>query len=210
MPASIEDMVLKGYGRALTVGAFSTPVLPQGATAVIDLDRPQFAIAVPANYAIRLTRVEVVVQGGISTADSDETELLMAVDSLGQWTGDGTFVSEIPSNMRTDLDKGSACRCGSDFSADMTTTPGNGVAAADPVLDMELLRVVETADSQTAAGAIYRNIKGVYEPKYPPYIVGPATVLGYWGGTIANVGGFADVQWVEAPAALILPAVAGL
>src|SRR3990167_7313152 len=154
--ATIAELIRNGQGRHITVGALSTPIVGGGNGTVLDLDQPEFAIGVPSGSAIRIVRAEIVVQGGIATGDSDETEALIAVDSLGLWSGDGTLTNENPSNMRTDLDKGSLCKVGSTFTADMTTTPGNGLAAADPVLDMELARLVETSDQAgTAANAVY-------------------------------------------------------
>ena len=114
--------------------------------------------------------------------------------------------------MRSDLDKGSACRVGSAFTADMTTTPGNGGAAADPVLDMELARMVKTYEIEGTATSTHwdRGVELVYEPNYPPFLVGPCSLLVYFGGTVANIGGFAQLMWVEGPARDMLPAVAGL
>lgn len=211
MDPDILDFIKKGYGRSVTVAAFSTPITGGGAGTIIDQDRPEFVIGVPAGYCIRPLYIDVVLQAGISTADADETEALIAVDSLGLWTGDGTFTSEQPSNMRTDLDKGSACRVGSAFiTINMTTTPGNGGTAAAPVLDMELARLVETADQAgVAANVAYRQRKLTYTPLYPPFLVGPCTLIIYWGGTVATTG-FAIVQWVEGPARDFLPPVAGL
>ena len=210
MVMTIDEMVAQGMGRTVTVGAFSTPGTGGGAALVIDIDQPRLAIGVPAGNCIRPIRFEVVMQTGISTADGDETEALIAADSLGLWTGDGAHTDENPSNMRTDLDKGSICRVGSTFTGDMTTTPGNGGTAADPVLDMELARLVETADQAgTAANAVYTIARLLYEPKYPPYLVGPCTLLVYFGGTIATPS-FVIGQWVEGSVRDFLPAIAGL
>ena len=196
---SIDEMIARGMGRMVAVGAFSTGIVGGGAGTVYDQDQPEFAIGVPGGHVIRPFYVEIVVQGGLSTADSDETEALIAVDSLGLWRGDGTYTFETPSNMRTDFEKGSACRCGSAFTGNMTTNPrGLTEAAAAPVLDIELARVVETSDLQgTAANMVYRNIRLLYNPDYPLFLVGPCTLLGYWGGTIATIGGFAVIKWVE-------------
>ena len=208
---TIEELIQKGWGRSVTVGALSTGIVGGGDGTVFDQDQPEFAIGVPAGVCIRPFYAEVVVQGGVATTDSDETEALIAVDSLGLWTGDGTLTNENPSNLRTDLDKGSMCRVGSAFTGNMTTTPGNGGTAAAPVLDMELARVVEINDQAgTVASATYRIIRLEYQPNYPPFLVGPCTLLGYWGGTRATVGGFAVIQWVEGPVSEMLPALAGL
>ena len=210
MVMTIDEMIANGYGRSVNVGAFPTEGTGGGAALVIDIDQPRLAIGIPGGYCLRPLRFEIVIKGGISTADGDEVEALLAVDSLGLWTGDGTSTAENPSNMRTDLDKGSGCRVGSIFSADMTTTPGNNQTAADPVLDMELARILESADQAgTAANAVYRIIRLEYQPKHPPYIVGPATLLAYWGGTIASPA-FLIGTWLEGPAKEFLPAIAGL
>lgn len=203
MLAYLDRMIQAGYGRSMTVGAFSTGIVGGGNGTVFDQNQPEFAVAVPAGYVLRPIRIEIVVQGGLATTDSDETEALVAVDSRGLWRGDGTLTIETPSNLNTKFDKGSACRCGSAFSADMTTTTlGGAEATAEPVLDLELARVTEDADLQgTAANMVYRQVRLLYEPTYPPFIGPYATLLGYWGGTRATIGGFAVVQWVEAPPA---------
>ena len=191
----IDDMIAAGMGRIMTVGAFSSGV-GGGAAAIIDIDQPQFVVGVPAGHAIRPIRLAAQLQAGLIAADDDENEILFAVDSLGLWSEDGTRTAETPSNMRSDLAKGSACKCASAFSADMTTTP-NGAAAADPVLDIELARVVERVDITTAAGLLLQRLDLVYEPRHPPLLVGPCTLIGYWGGTVEPGGGFAQAAWVE-------------
>lgn len=205
---SIEDLILGGHGRSAIVGAFSTGGAGGGAAAIIDLDRPNLAIGVPAGFAIRPFHISAQVQPGAATTDADEAEILFAVDSLGLWRGTGTSTVVTPSNLRTDLDKGSACRVGATFSADMTTTPGFAVeAAADPVLDLELAREVQTLELATAANQNLYLVRLNYEPDYPPFLVGPCTLFVYYGGTVALVGGFAQVQWVEGTLAEIVPAI---
>ena len=201
MLAYLDRMIADGYGRNMTVGAFSTGIVGGGAGTIFDQNQPEFAVGVPAGYQIRPIHVEIVVQGGLATTDSDETEALLAVDSLGLWRGDGTLTIEQASNLNGRFAKGSVCRLGSAFTADMTTvTLGGAEAGAEPVLDMELARVAEDADLQgTAANMVYRQIRLVYEPNYPPFVGPNATLLGYWGGTRATIGGFATVRWVEAP-----------
>lgn len=197
MTREIDQMIANGFGRRVTVGAFSTGIVGGGAGTVLDLDQPELAIAVPSGYTIRPVRIDVQVQVGLVAADNDESEILIAVDPYGQWTGDGTFTSELPINMRTDLGQGSACRVGSAFTADMTTTPDGG-AAADPVLDIELARKVETFDIfSTGTSVLLKELSLTYEPQFPEFIVGPATLLVYFGGTIANVGGFVQAAWLE-------------
>ena len=203
---SIDEMIARGMGRAVTVGAFSTGIVGGGAGTVLDQDQPELAIGVPGGFVIRPIYAAVQVQPAAATTDADETEILVGVDSLGLWTGDGTETDENPSNLRTDLPKGSGCRVGSAFTGNMTTTPSFGSAAA-PVIDLELIREVQTLELATAAGQNLYLVRVVYQPKYPPFIVGPATLLVYWGGTVANVGGFAQVHWVEGSIEQMLPAL---
>lgn len=194
----LDKMIADGYGRRVSVGAFSTGIVGGGAGTVLDLDQPELAIAVPARVVLRIVYADISVQPGIEIADSDETEALLAVDSLGLWTGDGTSTAENPSNQNSKFDKGSMCRVGSAFTVDMTTTPRNGGAAADPVLDMELAGTHQTSNFGDATGISHREVRLVYAPVLPEWLEGPCTVLAYWGGTIANVGGFARIAWVEA------------
>ena len=198
MTLTIEEMIAAGMGRSMTVGAFSTGIVGGGAGDVLDQDQPEFAIGVPGGYVMRPIYVNIVVHPGVTLADSSETESLIAVDSLGLWRGDGTVTIETPSNLNTAFAKGSALRCSSAFTGNMTTiTLGGAEAGAAPVLDLELSRFATTANFGDATGIIETPFVHVYEPKYPPFLVGPCTLLGYWGGTIATIGGFAIVQWVE-------------
>ena len=207
---SIDELIEKGYGRSMTVGAFSTGIVGGGAGTILDIDQPEFIVGVQAGFWIKPFYVEIVVQGGVATADDNETEALLAVDVLGTYstepTPTGAAVTntpELPVNMRTGFGRGSACKCASAFVVDMVTRNLIGTEA-DPVLDMELGRVVETADLQgTAANMIYRNIRLLYAPLHPPLLIGPCSLIGYWGGTIATVGGYAVVQWVEGPISML-------
>lgn len=196
----IDQMIARGMGRHMTVGALSTGIVGGGAGTVLDLDQPELAIGVPAGYCIRPLLISAQVQVGLVAADNDESEILFAVDSLGGIDGPlsaETCTIENPSNMRTDLAKGSACKCASAFTADMVTTP-QYAAAADPVLDMEIARAVETFDIfSTGVGTHIKRLDLLYHPNFPPFLVGPCTLLGYWGGTVATLGGFAQVSWVE-------------
>lgn len=194
----IDRAIAAGYGHHITVGAFSTGV-GGGAAAIIDIDQPQLAISVPSNTAIKPIRFDIQLQVGLVAADNDESEILIAVDTNATWDGDGTFTTEVGTNMRTGLgSSGTRCRLGSAFSADMTTTPPGGVAA-DPVLTLELARETETFDIfSTGVGILMKRIRLLYEPVHPPIIVGPATVLVYWGGTVEPLGGFCQAQYIEA------------
>jgi len=60
---------------------------------------------------------------------------------------------------------------------------------------------VQTVDILLASTPVDSHLKVtslLYEPKHPPIIVGPATLLVYYGGTVATLGGFIQGHWVEA------------
>ena len=191
----ISQMVAMGMGRVANAGTLTTPIAGGGAAAIMDIDRPRMAIGVPRGYTIRPIMINVQVQLG-AIVEGNESESLIAADIYGLWSGDGSFTSQDPVNMRSDLGEGSACRVGTLFTADMTTTPKHPAAAADPELDMELSRLQTEWDVLTV-GQVDRSINHLYEPRNPPYIVGPATLLVYFGGDVANVGGFIQAAWVE-------------
>jgi len=196
----VDAAISRGLGFQVTVGAFSTGIVGGGAGTILDLDQPELAIGIPSGVAIRPVYFNVQVQVGLIAADNDENEILIAVDRLGVWSGDGTSTAETATGLRSDMGGGSRCRVGSAFTADMTTTP-TGAAAADPVLDMELARFVQTVDILLASTPVDSHLKVtslLYEPKHPPIIVGPATLLVYYGGTVATLGGFIQGHWVEA------------
>ena len=206
---SIAELIEKGYGRSMTVGALSTGIVGGGNGTVLDIDQPEFVVGVQAGFFILPIYVEIAVQAGVETADGDESEILLAVDVLGTYstepTPTGAAVTntpELPVNMRTGLGRGSACKCASAFVVDMVTRNLIGTEA-DPVLDMELGRVVETTNFGDATGISHKQLRLLYQPRNPPILVGPCALIGYWGGTIASVGGFAVVQWVEGPVSML-------
>lgn len=205
----IQELIEKGFGRSMTVGDFSTGIVGGGNGTVIDLDQPEFAIGVPNGYFCMPIRVEINAQPGVTTADNDEAEILLVVDSRSAWVTDPTptgaavtHTPEQPVNMRTDLGRGSGLNCGSAFVVDMVTMNPVGTEA-DPVTDMELGRAVQTANFGDATGISEPQLHLLYEPARPPILVGTATLLGYWGGTIATVGGFASIQWIEGPVSML-------
>src|SRR3990167_2549959 len=172
----IDHMIARGMGRHMTVGGTSTGIVGGGAGTVPDDDQPEVAIGVPEGYAIRLIRIASQVQVGLFAADNDENEVYFGVDSRGGLQGPlsaETCTIENPTNMRSDLGFGSACQCASACTGDMQIKP-KYAAAADPVLDIELCRQVETADiHSTGLFAGYKKLELVYEPKHPLLLVGP-------------------------------------
>ena len=200
---SIDEAIAKGMGRSISVGALTTPV---GGTTVLLNAQPMVAIGVPSGYVIRPIYISIATSGILVVADNDEVDVAVTVDMKGMWQGSGTFTNEVASNLRSDLAGGSACRTGSVFTADLTTVNREQVAAA-PVAEVELDHVFAVADlSGTAANAHWRMVKLLYQPKYPPFLVGPCTLFCQWGGTTA-VTAFASVQWIEGRVREMLEAV---
>ncbi len=194
---SLEAMVAAGYGFHATVGAFSTPIVGGGAGTVLDLDQPEFLLSVPSGTAIKIIRAHIQLQTPLLATDADESEAILVVDRTAAWAADGTSTAETLFNMRTDNPVSSTCTAASAFTADMTST-----LAADPVLGIELARSVITGDVNGTPGfaALLTKHELLYEPKVPLIVVGPAMVLGYWGGTVAT-SGYGQIQFIEYPAA---------
>ena len=181
---------MEGRIFQMDVGTFSTPITGGGAGTILDADQPEGVIGVPSGTTIILNRVAVQCQTPLLATDADEAEILVAVDKDICYAGTGTATAETPLALRTDQKRASVCTCKSAFSGDITVAPTS---------DIELARKVITGDiNGTAANALWGVLDLVYEPKVPPIIVGPATVMVYWGGTVATTG-FAQVQWAEIP-----------
>lgn len=192
----LDQFIARGYGRMTRVGSFSTPITGGGAGTIIDIDQPEFCLAVPPQYVAIPLRISVQCQAPLLAADNDEMEILIMSDRAVNWPLDGTFTGEATvanraQNMRTDIYPGSACRLGSAFTANMTKD-GTSV----PTGDVELARAVKVADVQTAVGVMWTSLELVYEPKHPLCLVGPSNLYIYWGGTVA-VTGFAQIAWIE-------------
>ncbi len=190
----IDEMIARGMGRVANTGAFSTGLVTGGDGTAIALAQPQLVIGVPVGYTIRPIRIGTQVQMG-DIAEGNESEILIAVDIYGVWDGSGTVVQEDPVNMRSNLGEGSACRVCSAVTEDLTTTPAGGAAGA-PVLDLELDRHASEWHVLTSSTS-ENHMNHVYEPRYPPFIVGPATLFVLFGGDVAPVGGFVQAAWVE-------------
>ena len=177
-----------GRGFHVDIGAFSTPILGGGAGTVILIDEPEGCISVPTGTSIIPIRIDVTVQVPLLEADSEQNDILCAVDVASANAGDGTATTETPVNMKTRHTRTSACTCKSAFTG----------ATTDPVLGLELIRSVLTGDQQTAAGVMWTSHKLLFIPTYPPILQGPCAMYLYWGGTVAQ-SGFAQVEWLEYP-----------
>lgn len=182
------SLVLEGLAFHITVGDFSTPVAGGGATAVISLVRPRFTVAIPTGQVLLPLRVSAQAQLPLLATDQDESEILIAADRTQAIT-DGSATLETVFNMRTDSPRTSGTTARSLYTGDATSA----------VLGLELARAISVGDVQgVPANAMWNMLDLVYEPAEPPFIVGPATLCGFWGGTVATTG-FAQAVWAELP-----------
>lgn len=181
-----QALVARGFGWHIDVGAFSTPITGGGNGTVLDQDQPEFGVSVASGWTLVPLRVHVVCQTPLIAADADESEILLAADRAAAWANDGTVTSETPTNMRSDITDGSPANCFSAATANITS----------PTLGIELGHAAVTGDVQgTAATALWGELSLLYEPLNPPFLVGPAAMYGYWGGTVATTG-FAQVDFL--------------
>ena len=180
-----QAAVMGGFGFMANSGALSTGVAGGGVSSVLDIDRPNFVLSVPNGTAILPLRIGVHLQSG-APADGNEVEILIAVDQDKEAPTSGTATARIIYNMNTLAAKASTCVARDTFSVTLT----------DPVLDLELARKVIEYD-KAASGEVAVICDLIYEPETPPVINGPASVIVYYGGDAAAVGGFCDIQWLE-------------
>ena len=181
--------VQDGRSFQVTVGALTTPILGGGAGTIIDLDQPEFALAIPSGTTVLPVRVHVQCEPPLIAADNDIEEIIIAVDKDVAIAG-GTATAETPLNISTGHGNASLGTAKSAYTANST---------AEPTEDMELARAQIVGDVQgVAANALYHKLDLLYEPEFIPLIKGPATLLVYWGGVVA-MSGFAQIQWVEYP-----------
>ena len=183
-----QQAVIEGHAMNAQVGTLSTPIQGGGAGTILVIDEPQATISVPTGTAILLMKVRVDCQVPLLATDADEIEIVLAIDRAAA-VADGTATAETPLNMRTDLNTSLL---------GVTTAPtvksAYTVAMTDPVLTYELAHPVKVGDVQTAVGTTWTKLGLDYDPEFSSAIVGPATVIVYWGGTVA-VTGFANLTY---------------
>lgn len=179
--------VAAGRGFHVTFGVFSTGTAQTSAP--IDLDEPSCVVCIPSGTSILPIHIWGQVQTG-APADAGEVEILFAVDqdSAGAVISTSNFTATTIYNMNTLFGRASACTAYSDASDSMT----------DPALDIELCRKVLVYDKANS-GEVGITTDVIYQPKAPLIVNGPAMLIGYWGGTAAIVGGFAQIDWLEFP-----------
>lgn len=195
-----QALIARGLGWTMNVGGFSTGtdtgITGGGAGTIMDFDQPEFVISVPSGYCCIPLEFNIACRPGLQTTDSHVSDILVALDRTAAWAGDGTFTTNTPKNMRTNVAPGSCpLPCAHAFTADTTDPAAAGW--------QELIRETQLTDVQgTAATLNFNQLEANWTPKYPPFIIGPASIWGYWGGSIAVVG-FAQLSFLAIPSALV-------
>jgi len=178
--------ILEGRGFHVDVGAFSTPIVGGGNGTVLDQDQPEAGISVPTGTTIIPIRVHVQCQTPLLATDADESEILIAWDQAAAIDA-GTSTTETALKMHDGSSVTSRCTCYSAFTGNCT----------NPTLSVELARAVVTGDMNgTPANALWGKLDLLYAPEAVPLIVGPASLIVYWGGTVGT-SGFAQIEWLE-------------
>ncbi len=179
--------LLEGRGYHVDVGAFSTPIVGGGNGTIIDQDQPECGISVPSGTTIIPIRISVQCQTPLLATDADESEIVIAWDQAAAIDA-GTSTAETALKMNDNSSVASLCTCYSAYTGNCT----------NPTLSVELARAVATGDinGTTPANALWGKLDLLYEPLLPPLIVGPASLIVYFGGTVAT-SGFAQVEWLE-------------
>lgn len=187
-----QALVARGFGWHADVGEFSTPITGGGDGTVLDQDQPEFSISVPSGFTLIPIRFDIACQPPLGASDSDEIEILIAVDRAAAQDGTGTATAETPINMRTNVAAGCPATVRSAYT----------VNATNPTLGMELGHAVKVFETKTDVAVIWTELKLLYEPNNPLFVVGPGCVYGYWGGTVATTG-FANLDFLVIPSTLV-------
>lgn len=189
-----QAFIARGFGWHVDVGSFSTAITGGGNGTILDADQPELAIDVPNGTTLIPLRFHFEVGPGVQTTDDHEVEALLAVDRTAVSGGTATNGTvETPVNMRTDKIGGCPCSAVSAVTTNLT---------AGFTLGLELMHVRQSENFGDATGTELAQLTLLYEPLYPVFIVGPATVLGYWGGDIAATG-FGHAQFLAISTELI-------
>jgi len=181
-----QALALEGRCFSITVGALVTGIA-SGAGTIPELAEPEFVIGVPAGAVIMPLRVACQCFVADAVADHSHEEIIVGIDRGKTYDGTGTKTDEVAYNLRTDNPRSSLCTCVSAVTADITSIP---------VMLTELARTAVFIEQTTAVGTTPIIVDLLYQPEIAPFIVGPAMLVGMWGGTSALTG-YAQVYWAE-------------
>lgn len=181
-----QALALEGRCFSITVGALITGIA-SGSGTVPELAEPEFIISVPTGTVIMPLRVGCQCFVADAIADHSHEEIILGIDRGKAYDGTGTHVTEVAYNLRTDSPRATMCVCTSAHTDDITSIP---------VMLTELARTAVFIEQTTAVGTVPIEVALLYQPLVAPFIVGPAMLVGMWGGTSALTG-YAQVYWAE-------------
>ena len=186
--SQLRQLVAAGFGYHVTVGALTTPIAGDGT--VYDAERSALSVSVPSGTAIMPIRLSVQTEVPADT-DGEVNEIFAHVDRVAVSTASAsTGTVEVAFNMRTDNPRTSNC----------TVVSANTSDHGTPTNSFELAHSQMIVDVVTS-GITQGVLDLLYEPDYPPIIVGPGAIYVYWCGTAAQ-SAFGQFQWVELPESL--------
>jgi hypothetical protein len=185
-----SQAALEGKVFNVTVGTLSTGIVGGGNGTVLDIDQPEFVISIPSGVTV--VPISFNIQGNCADAVADHSvlEAVVCLSRYYTWAADGASTAETPICTKLVGGGASRCACASAHTGDMTLS-----SAADPVHDVDLARM-EVKIDLPANGETPVILELRYNPDPPPFLVGPCTITGYWGGTSA-VTGYAQLYWAE-------------
>lgn len=173
-------LAARGYGWHIDVGSLSTPITGGGNGTILDADQPELAIDVPSGTCMVPIRIDVACQIPLGATDSDESEIAILLDRTAVSGGTATNGTvESPMNMRTNKTGG----CPLTVVSAVTTNLSAGFTAS-----ADLAHAVKIFETKTDVSVMWTDLTLRYEPIIPLFICGPATLLVYWGGTVATTG----------------------
>ena len=181
-----QALVLEGRCFTVQVGALVTGIA-SGSGTVPELAEPEFIISVPTGAAIIPLRIRATCHPADAVSAHDKMNIIFGWDRGKAYDGTGTHVTEIAYNLRGDNPKATVCTCTSAHTDDITSIP---------VMLSELARKDIQFDLTTSGAAYADQFELTYEPEAAPVLVGPAMLVGMWGGTAALTG-YAQIFWAE-------------
>lgn len=191
-------LLLAGCCYNVTVGdAANAGDAPAGiANTTLDSDQPEFAMGIPAGYYLIPIRFMCGVKCD-QDADAETTEIVFYADTTQSIPAPviATSTLETPTPLFNVANaKPSVAYAQSAVTADIT----------DPVGSMLLVCEISRLAATTAANVSVASNKALYQPKLPPILKGPCSLIASFGGTGISAGtGFISVDWAEIPAAWV-------
>lgn len=140
------------------------------------IDFPSGTTGIPLSFVLN--------QGG-TVAGATPITVLITIDNKARYSSGGTAIT--PVNMRLDAPRTSGA-----------TVYGTSPTAAAIGTQISLYSALLAADVTPAADSFFPT-GVVYEPPYPPYLVGPASIVIYTFAGTTQPSWFYSFVWAEIP-----------